>query len=208
MFERYTGPARRVVHIAEGLAQADKSPQAVTGHLLLGFLYENGCTAWQALTALHLTTSAVRDAVCAAIRDVPPGAWGHNQPLSPRLHTVLQDATGEALKLGCTYVGTEHLLLAVVRDRDPADAAPRGTALDALEQLGVEAAAVRAAVMQILTGRGTEHPVSMDGEDVPVSERNPEDVETEILLRLGRIERVLEMHVGQSQETRRKLGLA
>lgn len=209
MFERYTRPARRVVCITEALAQAEKHPQAGTGYLLLAMMYEGECSAWQALTSLGLTLPAVRSAVSAALGGAPSAPWVNNQPLSPRLHTVLQDATSEALKLGCTYVGTEHLLLSVTRDRDLAWEAGgnRGTALETFTRLGVEPAGVRAAVMRILQGRDAEHPVIMDG-GVPASECDPEGVEGEILMRLGRIERVLEVHVGQSQETRRKLGLA
>jgi hypothetical protein len=214
MFERYTRPAGRVVHIAEGLAQAEKHPQAGTGHLLLGLMYERDSGAWQALTALGLTTDTVRDAVFAVLRSAPAAAWVHNQPLSPRLHTVLQDATSEALKLGCTYVGTEHLLLAAVRERDLAWEAGgnRGTALVALDRLGVDPTAVRGAMLRILQGRGTEHPVITGGEDhdgviVPVSGRNPDDVQTEVLVRLERLERVLDEHVGEAREIQRKLGL-
>lgn len=203
MFERYTDRARRVVHLAEALAQAEKHAQAGSGHLLLAFMYEGECAAWQALTSLGLTTATVRSAVFAVLKESAGIPRVSHLPMGPRLHTVLQDAASEALKLGVNYVGTEHLLLSAVRDRGLAWEAggSRGTAIEALARLGVEPAAVRAAMLAILRGYDGEQPAIMDDGQgaaafvVQVRKRDPDGAMTEmfsqVLLHLQNIEREL-----------------
>ena len=204
MFGNFTAQARRTIAIAQALAEAASQPQAGTGHLLLAFMYEQESTAWQALTSLGLTTQAVRDAAEAAIADIPPEARTTTQPLSPRLHTVLQDATADAITAG-TCVSTGHLLLSAVRDRNLAWelAGNYATAVAALGRLGITPAAVRDVTVAVMDGT-VPHVITSNGEP---DMRDPVAARKEILGRLDTLEQRLTEHMGDTLEVRRRLGL-
>jgi ATP-dependent Clp protease ATP-binding subunit ClpC len=206
MFDRYTERARRVVYLAEALAQAGRHAQAGTGHLLLAIMYEHESSAARALARFGLTRDGVADAVCAILRDAPASPWATTtMPFSPRLHSVLQDAAAEAISDGNASVGTGHLLLSLVLDRDPPDGCGgyRGTAVEVLSLLGADTAAVRDTMITIMDG-GEDHDA---GVPVESGKRDTDDILTEILLRIGRLERDLGEHCGEAHVIQRKLGL-
>lgn len=229
MFGRYTPRARRVVYLAEALAQAGRHPQATDAHLLLAIVYEHQSSAAQALARLGLTRDTVTDAVCAALRDVPEAPWTGTTPLSPRLHTVLQDAAAEAIGLGCAAISTGHLLLSLAPERDSDG---RGSAAEILGRLGVDPADVRDVTLGVLRGEDDEWPVIIDARhDHPG--RDAGAVHEEVIQRLdklglvlerldgrltehavnagrrlGHLEQQLEEHVGDSQRIQRVLGIA
>ena len=204
MFENFTAQARRTIAIAGALAEAASDPQAGTGHLLVAFMYEPGSSAWTTLTSLGLTTCSVRDAAEAAIAGIPPGARTCKQPMSPRLHTVLQDATADAITAG-TCTSTGHLLLSAVRDRNLAWelAGNHATAVTALGSLGITPAQVRDVTVAVMDGT-VPHVITSNGEP---DMRDPVVARKEILVRLDTLEQRLVEHMGDTLEVRRRLGL-
>lgn len=115
MFERFTDRARRVVVIAQTEARDLQHNYIGTEHLLLGLAREGEGAAALVLTSLEFDFDTLRDEVT---RRVPPGAQsppGH-LPFTPRAKKVLEMSLREALQLGQNYVGTEHLLLGIVRE--------------------------------------------------------------------------------------------
>lgn len=115
MFERYTDRARRAVVLAQGEARMLGHCEIGTGHLLLGLAAEDGGIASLCLAALGFNLENARDALQVAIplgkRDPPP-----NIPFTPALKKAMENALREALLLGHPYIGTEHLLLALLRE--------------------------------------------------------------------------------------------
>ncbi len=115
MFERYTDRARRVIVLAQDAARDMGHRDIGTGHLLIALIDEGGGVAYQALTALGITPERVREAVLArrAAGEFP--ADGH-LPFTPSLKRALEGGLREAIMLGNGYIGTEHLLLGLIRD--------------------------------------------------------------------------------------------
>jgi ATP-dependent Clp protease ATP-binding subunit ClpC len=150
MFERFTDRAKHAVTLAREEA-ADLGHDAVgTGHLLLGLLGEGGGVAFQALDALGVTAAAASDAVC---RRHPAGTRrteGH-LPWTPQFRKTMELALREALQLGCTYVGTEHLLLGLIREGKDTGALALADCGEAEENRGFPAV-VRARVLELLRG--------------------------------------------------------
>ena len=143
MFERYTDRARRSVVLARTEAEIMHHPEVGTGHLLLGLMAEGGGVAWQALSALGLDLDDARTRVArmpAAAGLLPP-----NPPFTSRCGKVLELALREALGLGCNYIGTEHLLLGLVREG-------QGTGASVLVALGVNPEDARSKVLELLHG--------------------------------------------------------
>ena len=221
MYDKYTERARRIVYLTEALAKASCCPQAGTGHLLLAITYEPDSTAARALDSLGLTPDTIRDALTAVLDGAPAAPWASTLPLSPRLHSVLQDAAGDAISSGHAHVGTDHLLLAAITDREPPDGCGgwRGTAVEIFARLGIEPAAVRAAMHATLRGdlgqavitSGQDHDTAAVHEEVirqlgRVEWRLAEHARNADR-RLGKVEEQLEEHMGDTLEVRRKLGL-
>ena len=115
-----------------------------TGHLLLGMLGEGGGVAWQALDALGVKMDDARTRIArqpgATAAYLPP-----NLPFSPRAGKVMELALREALGLGCNYIGTEHVLLGLVREG-------QGAGTSVLVALGVSPEDARAKVLDLLHG--------------------------------------------------------
>ena len=154
MFERFTDRARRVVVYAQDEAKTLEHSYIGTEHLLLGLLRESEGVAAQALGSFSITLDAVRDYV---IRETSRGAGvqpGHI-PFTPRAKKSLELALREALQLGHNYIGTEHLLLGLLRGGD-------GFAIQALSTFGVSAQDLRQKVVMLLSsgGRGDEPALS------------------------------------------------
>jgi ATP-dependent Clp protease ATP-binding subunit ClpC len=116
MFERFTDRARRTVVLAQEEARMQRHSYIGTEHILLGLIHEHEGVAGQALAASGVTLDAVRTWVREVIGEggAAPGA-GHI-PFSPRCKKAIEYSLREALQLGHNYVGTEHLILGLIRD--------------------------------------------------------------------------------------------
>ncbi|MGI5242878.1 ATP-dependent Clp protease ATP-binding subunit [Dactylosporangium sp. CA-139066] len=158
MFERFTDRARRVVVLAQEAARTLNHSYIGTEHILLGLLHEGDGVAASALSSLGVSLDAVRLQVEEVI-GVGTHAPAAHIPFTPSAKRVLELALREALRLGHNHIGTEHVLLGLVREGE-------GVAAQVLARLGVTPNAVRAQVMDGLTGGMAEHP-SAAGPDRP-----------------------------------------
>jgi len=144
MFERFTDRARRVLVLAQEEARMLNHNFIGTEHILLGLIHENEGVAAQALQALGVSLQAARARVEETIAPSGYSATG-SPPFTPRAKKVLEYSLREALQLGHNYIGTEHILLGLVREGE-------GVAAQVLVSLGVELHAVRQQVIQMLAG--------------------------------------------------------
>src|SRR5437764_8092442 len=150
MFERFTDRARRVVVVAQEEARLLDHNYIGTEHLLLGLIHEGEGLAAVTLTSLNITLDDVRAEVLDMIGRGPETPQGHI-PFTPRTHKVLELALREALQLGHNYIGTEHILLGLIREGD-------GVAAQVLVKLGAELNRVRQQVLQLLSGNQGKEP--------------------------------------------------
>ncbi|MDX1468907.1 MAG: ATP-dependent Clp protease ATP-binding subunit [Acidimicrobiia bacterium] len=146
MFERFTDRARRVVVLAQEEARLLNHNYIGTEHILLGLLNEGEGIAAQALESLDIDLASVRDEVVKIIGQGQQSPSGHI-PFTPRAKKVLELSLREALQLGHNYIGTEHILLGLIREGE-------GVAAQVLQQLGAELQKVRQTVIQLLSGPG------------------------------------------------------
>ena len=144
MFERFTDRARRVVVLAQEEARMLNHNYIGTEHLLLGLIHEGEGIGARALESLGVTLNAVREQVQDIVGPGPQAPNGHI-PFTPRAKKVLELSMREAIQLNHGYIGTEHILLGMVR-------ANEGVANQVLVKLGAEPAAVRQAVMDLISG--------------------------------------------------------
>src|SRR5205814_2560223 len=144
MFERFTDRARRVVVLAQEEARMLNHNYIGTEHILLGLIHEGEGVAAKALESLGISLEAVRQQVEEIIGQGQQAPSGHI-PFTPRAKKVLELSLREALQLGHNYIGTEHLLLGLVREGE-------GVAAQVLGKLGAELDDVRAVVMTTLSG--------------------------------------------------------
>src|ERR671910_685934 len=147
MFERFTERARKVVVLAQEEARHFNHNYIGTEHLLLGLLREDEGVAARALSSLNVALDEVREQVESIVGYGEEGT-GAQAPFTPRSKKVLELALREALQLGHNYIGTEHILLGLVRE-------PEGVAARVLSNLGVDPDKVRREVVRML-GRGWE----------------------------------------------------
>jgi ATP-dependent Clp protease ATP-binding subunit ClpC len=153
MFERFTDRARRVVVLAQDEARLLDHNYIGTEHLLLGLLQEGHGVAAQALAVLGVSLAEVRGRVEEIIGRGTGQQPGH-LPFTPRAKKVLELSFREALKLGHDYIGTEHILLGIVREGE-------GVAAQVLAALGAGEDQIREKVTEVLgrsAGRAGEHP--------------------------------------------------
>jgi ATP-dependent Clp protease ATP-binding subunit ClpC len=146
MFERFTDRARRVVVLAQEEARMLNHNYIGTEHILLALIREGGGIAAQALESLGITEEAARqqvEEITGRGRQDPPR--GH-VPFTPPAKKVLQLSMREAIALGHAYIGTEHILLGLIREGD-------GPAMQALNGLGVDPNRVRQQVIQLVSAR-------------------------------------------------------
>ena len=144
MFERFTDRARRVVVLAQDEARALNHNYIGTEHLLLGLIHEGEGVAAKALESMDVTLDKARAQVVEIIGEGQSAPSGHI-PFTPRAKKVLELSLREALQLSHNYIGTEHILLGLLREGE-------GVAVQALGNLDVDLAALRQAVMQLLSG--------------------------------------------------------
>ena len=144
VFERYTDRARRVVVLAQEEARMLNHNYIGTEHLLLGLVHEGQGVAARALESLGASLETVRLQVEEIIGQGQQAPSGHI-PFTPRVKKVLELAGREAEELGHTYIGTEHLLLGLIREGD-------GVGAQVLARLGVDLGAARQRVVGLLHG--------------------------------------------------------
>src|SRR6201990_464910 len=144
MFERFTDRARRVVVLAQEEARMLNHNYIGTEHILLGLIHEGEGVAAKALESLGISLEAVRQQVEEIIGQGQQAPSGHI-PFTPRAKKVLELSLREALQLGHNYIGTEHILLGLIREGE-------GVAAQVLVKLGAELTRVRQQVIQLLSG--------------------------------------------------------
>jgi ATP-dependent Clp protease ATP-binding subunit ClpA len=147
VFERFTARARRVVVLAQTEARLLNHNYIGTEHLLLGMLRDDESVAAQVLRSLEVSVDAVRAEVFQIIGEGQAAPTGHI-PFSPRAKKVLELSLREALQFGHKWIGTEHILLGLVRERE-------GVAGQVLERMGGDLDRIRAKVIELL-GVGSE----------------------------------------------------
>ncbi len=130
MFERFTDRARRVVVLAQEEARLLNHNYIGTEHILLGLIHEGEGVAAKALESLGISLEAVRAQVEEIIGHGGQAPSGHI-PFTPRAKKVLELSLREALQLGHNYIGTEHILLGLIREGE-------GVAAQVLVKLGAD----------------------------------------------------------------------
>jgi ATP-dependent Clp protease ATP-binding subunit ClpC len=150
MFERFTDRARRVVVLAQEEARMLDHNYIGTEHLLLGLVHEGEGVAAESLDSLGISLETVRTTVEQIIGRGQQMPSGHI-PFTPRAKKVLELSLREALQLGHNYIGTEHLLLGLIREGE-------GVAAQVLVKLGAKLDLVRQRVIQVLADRGGDEP--------------------------------------------------
>ena len=192
MFERFTERARRAVVLAQEEARKLDHGYIGTEHLLLGLICEGEGVAAKALESLGISLTTVREQVVARVGRGQRPPSGHI-PFTERAKRVLELSLRESGQLGHRYIGTEHVLLAIIREGD-------GVAAQVLTGLGADLDRVRQQVIELLHGRISEGPRSRPGPwrragsgSGPAEDVRPEDDVTAGLealgLRLAAIER-------------------
>ena len=153
MFERFTDRARRVVVLAQEEARMLNHNYIGTEHILLGLIHEGEGVAAKALQSLGISLEAVRQQVEEIIGQGQQAPSGHI-PFTPRAKKVLELSLREALQLGHNYIGTEHILLGLIREGE-------GVAAQVLVKLGADLNRMRQQVIQLLHGyQGSRDPAS------------------------------------------------
>ena len=179
MFERFTDRARRVVVLAQDEARGLKHNYIGTEHLLLGLISEGEGVAAKALETMGIKGEAVRASVIEIIGEGEKPVEGHI-PFTPRAKRVFELSLREALQLGHNYIGTEHLLLGLLKEGE-------GVAAQVLTKQGADLAQVRQTVIQMLSGyqRGDDEGRESVGAGVGGS-GGPERSNSAILEQFGR----------------------
>jgi ATP-dependent Clp protease ATP-binding subunit ClpA len=144
MFERFTDRARRVVVLAQEEARLLNHNYIGTEHILLGLIHEGEGVAAKALQSLGISLEAVRSQVEEIIGHGEAAPTGHI-PFTSRAKKVLELSLREALQLGHSYIGTEHILLGLIREGE-------GVAAQVLQKLGAGLESVRSQVVALLGG--------------------------------------------------------
>ena len=155
MFERFTDRARRVVVLAQEEARMLNHNYIGTEHILLGLIHEGEGVAAKALESLGISLEGVRQQVEEIIGQGQQAPSGHI-PFTPRAKKVLELSLREALQLGHNYIGTEHILLGLIREGE-------GVAAQVLVKLGADLNRVRQQVIQLLSGYQGKEPAAAGG---------------------------------------------
>ena len=175
MFERFTQRARQVMVLAQREATEMHHGFIGTEHLLLGLVAEGEGIGAKALEASGITTEKVRATVKGLIGDLPTtDVKSGSPPFTPRSKKVLELSLREALQMGHNYIGTEHILLAVIREGE-------GVGAKALVELGASLADVRQKVIELLAGHTPTRPPLSPAADAALKkagDRGPIDTGT------------------------------
>jgi len=160
LFERFTDRARRVVVLAQEEARLLNHNYIGTEHILLGLIHEGEGVAAKALESLGISLDKVRQQVEEIIGAGQSPPSGHI-PFTPRAKKVLELSLREALQLGHNYIGTEHILLGLIREGE-------GVAAQVLVKLGADLGRVRQQVIQLLSGySGAKESAGAPGGETP-----------------------------------------
>jgi len=152
MFERFTDRARRVTVLAQEEARMHNHDYIGTEHVLLALIHEGNGVAAKALRALGIPLEAVRQQVEEIIGRGLQAPRGGHIPFTPRAKKVLQNSLREAMQLGHKYIGTEHILLGLIREGE-------GVAAQVLVRQGADVNRVRQQVIELLDGyQGDDEP--------------------------------------------------
>ncbi|MCT3015087.1 MAG: ATP-dependent Clp protease ATP-binding subunit [Propionibacterium freudenreichii] len=144
MFERFTDRARRVIVLAQDEAKMLNHNYIGTEHILLGLIHEGEGVAAKALEQMGISLEAVREQVIEIIGQGSTPPTGHI-PFTPRAKKVLEYSLREALQMNHSYIGTEHILLGLIREGE-------GVAAQVLIKLGADLNRVRTTVLRLLSG--------------------------------------------------------
>jgi ATP-dependent Clp protease ATP-binding subunit ClpC len=147
VFERFTERAKQVVVLAQDEARALKHNYIGTEHILLGLLREEEGLAARVLESLDITVEEVREQVKRLVGQGDEEIVTGQIPFTPRAKKVLELALREALSLGHNYIGTEHVLLGVVREN-------QGVAARILLDFDADAETIRTEIIRMLPGSG------------------------------------------------------
>ena len=164
MFERFTHEARRVLVLAQEEARLLNHNFIGTEHILLGLIHQGDGVAAQALGSLGIRLEAVRAEVEETIGPAGTSTAG-SPPFTPRAKKVLELSLRESLQLGHNYIGTEHILLGLVREGE-------GVAAQVLVGLGADLSRVRQQVIELLSGTHFPTPET-EGEGGPAPVARP-----------------------------------
>jgi ATP-dependent Clp protease ATP-binding subunit ClpA len=148
MFEKFTNRARHVVVLAQEEARRQQHNYIGTEHILLGLLGESGGLAFRVLDSFGMSLEGTREEVKAIIGIGKSAPSGHI-PFTPRAKKTLEYALREALKLHHDYIGTEHILLGVIREGE-------GVGARVLKQHSADLLPIRMAVLDALSAQPTE----------------------------------------------------
>ena len=197
MFERFTDRARRVVVLAQEEARMLNHDYIGTEHILLGLIHEGEGVAAKALESLGISLEAVRQQVEEIIGQGQQAPSGHI-PFTPRAKKVLELSLREALQLGHNYIGTEHILLGLIREGE-------GVAAQVLVKLGADLNRVRQQVIQLVHGQQRkEEPEAELASPESGRAGRRERMLAEVLGRLGAIDSrlsAIEQRVGTGPNT-------
>ena len=155
MFERFTDRARRVLVLAQEEARLLNHNFIGTEHILLGLIHEGEGVAAKALQHMGVTLEAVREKVEETIGPASSSTTG-SPPFTPRAKKVLELSLREALQLGHNYIGTEHMLLGLVREGE-------GVAAQVLQSLGADLQRVRQQVVSMMSGYPRKETAGVSG---------------------------------------------
>jgi ATP-dependent Clp protease ATP-binding subunit ClpC len=201
LFERFTDRARRVVVLAQEEARLLNHNYIGTEHILLGLIHEGEGVAAKALESLGISLEAVRSQVEEIIGQGGSSPSGHI-PFTPRAKKVLELSLREALQLGHNYIGTEHILLGLIREGE-------GVAAQVLVKLGADLSRVRQQVIQLLSGySGSGQGEKASATSGPGSEQSQQSGSL-VLDQFGRnltqlaAEKKLDPVIGRERETER-----
>jgi ATP-dependent Clp protease ATP-binding subunit ClpC len=143
MFERFTDRARRVVVAAQEEARALGHHYIGTEHLLLGLIHEGGGVGAKALESLGIGAEGLREQVVTIVGTGQQHAMAGHIPFTPQAKQVLRLSLSEALRFGHNYIGTEHVLLGLIQEKE-------GVAAQVLADAGADLGRVRAEVVRLL----------------------------------------------------------
>jgi ATP-dependent Clp protease ATP-binding subunit ClpA len=160
MWQRFSERARKVVFYAQEEAQRHGVGFVSTEHLLLGILRESDTTATRVMEKLGVSRKAVRDELLSHIPRAEPATFG-DMSLTPRAKRVIDLAYDEARNLNHNHIGTEHLLLGMLKERD-------GLAGRVLQKMGLELQAVQVAVAE--ETKSVYHEASRSRQSAPLSQ--------------------------------------
>jgi ATP-dependent Clp protease ATP-binding subunit ClpC len=162
MFQRFTDRSRRVLVLAQEEARNLSHVFIGTEHLLLGLIGEGSGIAARALSSLGVTLDDARTRVLEIVGPHPEQTHG-SPPFTPRAKRVLELSLREALEMGHSYIGTEHLLLGVAREGG-------GVAMQVLVDLDADAQKVRAVVMEMMRESASRAAEGAGGQDPPLAD--------------------------------------